>query len=129
MSDYTWFKLLVRAIGVLLIGFGAPYFIATVWWGIASLRQDGGMLGAQFVIYSGFTILSTGLQSLFGLYLLFGGRWIIRYCLSDVRSRCVFCGYDLSGITSGVCPECGTPAAPPIPARRRPESPPPTPVD
>lgn len=40
-------------------------------------------------------------------------RYFLRYGLSDVRRRrglCTRCAYDLRGNTSGVCPECGTPA-------------------
>jgi hypothetical protein len=37
--------------------------------------------------------------------------WIIRFSLKRCghgRGRCVSCGYNLTGNTSGVCPECGT---------------------
>ena len=33
--------------------------------------------------------------------------------------RCARCSYDLTGNQSGVCPECGTPAAAPVPAVAR----------
>ncbi|HXE51970.1 MAG TPA: hypothetical protein VN541_03100 [Tepidisphaeraceae bacterium] len=41
------------------------------------------------------------------------GEWLYlqgrakRYLIA--RHRCARCGYDLTGNTSGVCPECGTP--------------------
>ena len=32
-------------------------------------------------------------------------------CQRDLRGECLVCGYSLTGNTSGVCPECGTPVA------------------
>ena len=40
--------------------------------------------------------------------------WIVRFSLSHrahQQGRCAICGYNLTGNTSGVCPECGTPVA------------------
>jgi hypothetical protein len=47
--------------------------------------------------------------------------WLFLYTLRDGRQQvadhrrryalCVQCGYSLTGNTSGVCPECGTPVA------------------
>ena len=49
---------------------------------------------------------------------LAGLHWIGRRRSLRVRfettPRCARCAYDLTGNLSGVCPECGTPAAPPL---------------
>ena len=41
-------------------------------------------------------------------------RWMFRIARRELRRRarrCMGCGYDLTGNTSGVCPECGKPTA------------------
>ena len=43
------------------------------------------------------------------LLLLFAEAWQRRHRVR--RGFCVNCGYNLTGNTSGVCPECGTPVA------------------
>ena len=37
--------------------------------------------------------------------------WFVQYGESNAPEGCLSCGYDLTGNTSGVCPECGTPVA------------------
>ncbi len=46
-------------------------------------------------------------QLAIGVYLLFGGNWIVNVCISSNRPYCPECGYDLSKATSANCPECG----------------------
>jgi hypothetical protein len=61
----------------------------------------------------------------FGLGLFFGSHGLVRVWsrlrYSGLRRKmglCVRCGYDLTGNTSGVCPECGTPIEAPGMARQ-----------
>ena len=53
-----------------------------------------------------------------GFCFVFG--YIVRQAIADAprreerlraAGRCTYCGYDLTGNVSGVCPECGTPVA------------------
>ncbi len=39
-------------------------------------------------------------------------RFLIRPRWRRLRHRCIHCSYNLTGNTSGVCPECGTPTVP-----------------
>jgi hypothetical protein len=54
----------------------------------------------------------------FGLYLFFSGRWVISRLTRGLSwpggGTCARCGYDVSAVESGRCPECGTklPVAP-----------------
>jgi hypothetical protein len=113
MTDHSWFKLLVRAIGLLLIGIAVP----SVLWFLAELlfmalpgspgKTTGSML--YWVMSSLPALLGYGAQVAFGCYLLFRGDWIINRVLTEVRLRCLTCGYDLRGLKSTRCPECSTP--------------------
>ena len=37
--------------------------------------------------------------------------WLRSRRRANTGSKCAFCGYSLTGNTSGICPECGTPVA------------------
>jgi hypothetical protein len=114
MTDYTWFKLLVRAIGLLLMGMGLPYFVSTlvnlVTW---ALDQGGSQLGYSYVLPYIPSVAGAAAESVFGLYLFLGANGVIARCLRDVRGHCPSCGYDVSAVSTGRCPECGTEFKPP----------------
>lgn len=66
-----------------------------------------------------------------GLYLFFGGEWVVNLAIASNRPYCPECGYDLSRATGPVCPECGTllpPNARPVPASDPPPVQPPEPT-
>jgi uncharacterized paraquat-inducible protein A len=52
----------------------------------------------------------------FTLFSLLPLVWFVRHLMRRrerharrTHNRCVFCGYSLTGNTSGICPECGSP--------------------
>ncbi len=54
-----------------------------------------------------------------------GIRWVWRQAHADhreIRSRCIYCGYDTLGLEAGagICPECGKPPRPPVQAAEPP---------
>jgi hypothetical protein len=127
MTDHSWFRLLVRAIGLLLFGIAIPGLLWNIGGVIVVLTSESN---------AGFPVLDQTLrylppllgecvQAAFGLYLLLRAEPIIARCLREVRGRCASCGYDLTATSSGTCPECGTefkPAAP-VPSSSRTPSP------
>ena len=109
MKHKTWFRLVIKAIGVLLVASSFPYL---------------GMGISQLLIYSSFGatnnpfnanvqagsvvwIVGSLIQLALGIYLFFGGKLIVNRCIPSNRPYCPDCGYDLSKTTSGSCPECG----------------------
>ncbi len=111
MKHKTWFRLVLKAIGVLLIGLTIPtlsevtiFLLNSLLVGVTPLfvpRSFGGTwLGVLRVV-------GPILQFIFGLYLLLGGKWIVNLCIPSNRPYCPECGYDLSKATSANCPECG----------------------
>lgn len=43
-----------------------------------------------------------------GLYLFFGGKWIVNKAIPSNRPYCNECGYELRNLTNNCCSECGT---------------------
>src|SRR5262245_41502110 len=107
MADYSWFRLLVKAIGMLLIGLAVPSLIQTLAWAWRFAQGFPGMSTDDSWMW----MLSSGLgpvvQGVMGAYLLLRGDRLIERCLRDVYGRCPVCGYDLRGHAAATCPECG----------------------
>src|SRR5690348_8345248 len=112
MSDFGWFKLLVRALGVLFLGLGVPHVlqvgaVLAIDWIWA--RGGASQRGWGTLISNAPYLLAYGAQAAFGYYLLMRGQLLIEHCLLGVRGRCAGCGYDLAAVTGPECPECGSP--------------------
>ncbi|MCH7721708.1 MAG: hypothetical protein IH988_12095 [Planctomycetes bacterium] len=113
MKHKTWFRLVIKAIGVLLIGLSLPELAtffglfnamstAKPFGGTGFAGRSGWMWMVYLAPYSGSIV-----QLAIGVYLLFGGKWIVNLCIPSNRPYCPECGYDLSKTTSANCPECG----------------------
>ena len=112
MTDYAWFKLLVRAIGLLLLAISVPQLL---YWPVSKMVQWvnwNSLSPTSFhneLIYALPSLVGDGVQAAFGYYLLFRGEWIIGRIISEVAGRCPKCGYDIRGLQNDACPECNTP--------------------
>jgi hypothetical protein len=108
MSEVAWFTLLLRAVGLLIIAQMSPGFVASLAYVVTAWDEPfntSPMLRIPMIA----TVLGYGLAIGFGMYLLFGGRRVVRLCVRDLIARCAVCGYPLVKITGPVCPECGVP--------------------
>lgn len=114
MSDYGWFKLLVRAVGILLLGLSLPMALWSV--GDMLVRMfDPAYGGAPLASVVGLYLPGLAgylAQAGIGLYLLCGSERLIAWCIAGVKGRCAECGYDITAVPGGVCPECGVKIAP-----------------
>ncbi len=113
MKHKTWFRLMIKAIGVLLIGLSIPGLATFLGLIIVLLTADPfgarGIVGPSGWMWSMYLAPYSGsiVQLAIGVYLLFGGKWIVNLCVPSNRPYCPECGYDLSKATSANCPECG----------------------
>jgi hypothetical protein len=108
MSEQTWFKLLIRAIGVFLIAMALPELFVIVAQIIQWMRYQtatGGPPTWQWTY--GLYAAGSFVKLAIGLYLFTGGAWIFRRCMRDLEGHCFGCGYALHGVTGDACPECG----------------------
>lgn len=106
MSEIAWFALLVRAIGLLVLLEKLP---GTIGY-LSTLTRLFGEYSEPFWVASiiaGF--LGYVAADIRGLYLLLGGKRVVRFCVRDLIAGCAVCGYPLFKVEGDVCPECGVP--------------------
>lgn len=112
MRYKTAFRLAIKLIGVFLVASHAPWLLSACAGAACNCAVQGefspvGLFEDSWelrmtLIYSASTVL--------GLYLFFGGRWIVDRAIPSNRPYCHECGYELTGLAAeGECPECGTP--------------------
>lgn len=115
-------RLLGLVLALLYIGSVGRLFITLV-----SPLVFGGSLGLQYFLLNTDPNRRTDTPELvqlvlfsLGVYLFFSGRWVIARLTRGLAwpggGTCHKCGYDITGIDSARCPECGTkllPRSPP----------------
>lgn len=107
MKYKTLFRVLLKLIGIWFALQGAMGVIHQSAIPIAG-AISGIRFGGDFVLHVS-TIVSFAPQVGIGLYLFFGGEWIVNLAIPNNRPYCQECGYDLSHAEKERCPECGTP--------------------
>jgi hypothetical protein len=106
MKYKTAVRLALKILGVFLIAQAIPYLFNMVVYVLYSLWSTGGP-AVEWYLGSG---LGSVVQVLIGLYLFFGGKWIVDRVVPSNRPYCHECAYELTGLAQeGVCPECGAP--------------------
>ena len=110
MKYKTLFRLAVRLIGLFLIATSLPWVIGgcgTIAIGVLAgpfFGTSSGLLGWEFE-----SVVIHLLGTFAGLYLFFGGAWIVNRAIPSNRPYCPECGYETTGLPpDGICPECGT---------------------
>ena len=109
MKHKTLFRVLLKLLGVWMFLGGVTGAIQDAVQVVGFLYRPAGFAGAMpWYAWVGF---SSGPVSIFlGLYLFFGGEWIVNKAIPSNRPYCGDCGYDLSKNTASYCPECGATA-------------------
>ncbi len=117
MKHKTWLRLVLKCVGVLLIGLGLPEAIrqAGVFFQLFRMHAAAANTGAMPAFFGpngqglGFVVnfLAGFIQFAIGVYLFVGGRWVVDHLVPTNRPYCPDCGYPLKGLTRDTCPECG----------------------
>lgn len=111
MKHKTWFRLVLKAIGVYLLANSIPTLVGNGIWVVYELSRDASAGSRGSILfwteYVARTMLPGVLEFGIGYYLLFRGQWIVNLCIPSNRPYCHDCGYDISKSRCEVCPECG----------------------
>lgn len=103
MKYKTLFRLLLKAFGVMLFAYGIPQVIPTIAW-----AMDPRTRSLPSNTHTFLQVANIVIQPVLGLYLFFGGKWIVNLAIPGNRPYCPECAYDLTGAPTERCPECGT---------------------
>ena len=117
MKHKTWFRLVLKALGIYLIATNLNGLAMVGLWiaqvGLAnissSVSSPSPIPGEVWL-----QLLPPAIPIAIGIYLLFGGKWLVNFCIPSNRPYCPDCGYDVSGATER-CPECGAALPEPSP--------------
>ena len=111
MKHKTWFRLIIRAIGVWVLATAIPSAASSISRYVTMFFDSSVGTTNPYLWQSSYylpELIRVGLQLGLGFYLLFGGDWIINKCIPSNRPYCPDCGYDLSHNSQAAnCPECG----------------------
>ena len=118
MRYKTLFRVMLKLVGLLLIGYGFTRILRPICEAFIAFLHGDDTFGYSVWGSTGSTALDMiayvvhWIPDIFpfaiGLYLLFGGEWIVNKAIPSNRPYCPECGYDLSRSKGERCPECGT---------------------
>lgn len=124
-GEHRYFWYFLRAAGVVFVGISLPAtanslgalygILHTIIFPPPANTVTGMWSGVNYAFgFAGNNLVHAAirasgpiLQFVFGVYLLFRGRLLMRLCVPDIGARCPVCEYDLRRNSSGKCPECG----------------------
>ena len=104
---------LVRVVAVVLLVWNLPrVFEAWTAWGQVSrarVQFASGVISTKQVSDAWNGLVDAAWPPVAGLVLLLGAGVLARLVVVGLPGRggCASCGYDLTGVKSGTCPECG----------------------
>jgi hypothetical protein len=126
--EYSFARVLVRLVGVILTIFGLLYIVSLVDWLIYLLTEDTSQRYTSLAALLR-SVMPTAAGALvycgFGVYLARDGHILARILVAGLHGRCRRCGYDIRAVTAPTCPECGAAIVredPPAPAPPGPTS-------
>lgn len=116
MKHKTWFRLVLKAIGIFLLATGVIELVDAVTSAVGMAFYSGSFSPGsgsfwdlqQVLAYAMYSGMVGGIGRLvIGAYLLFGGAKLVNLCIPSNRPYCPHCGYDLRAVRDELCPECG----------------------
>lgn len=117
MKHKTWFRLVLKAIGIFLIATGGASLIDSIFRALGQTlvfgRFSSGGFGPSasfedvvvYMLYGG--VIGGIARIAIGAYLFLGGVKLINFCIPSNQPYCPDCGYDVREVSIEKCPECG----------------------
>lgn len=107
--EYSFARVLVRLIGVVLCVIGIMGLVGTLMWAVGGWIVDDSFSASYLLSYGLSSGASYLLIAIFGAYLARDGHLLARIVTSGMHGRCRMCGYDIRSTPGPTCPECGAP--------------------
>ncbi|TVQ57106.1 MAG: hypothetical protein EA377_01250 [Phycisphaerales bacterium] len=108
MKHKTWFRLVLKAIGILLIAWAIPEMFGAIGW-VFYMWPSASYLSPAEVFRISVTLAGPTIKIAFGCYLLFGGAALVNWIIPSNHPYCPDCGYNLTHQRStDRCVECGS---------------------
>jgi hypothetical protein len=110
MKYKTLFRLAIKWLGVWFVVEGlATAFRDAFQIVMLALQGSASMPPFRMLAATSMSMLvHSGVYIAIGLYLFFGGRWVVDRAIPSNRPYCPECGYELTHTAGDACPECGT---------------------
>lgn len=105
-----WGLVIVRAISLVMLTYGAICFLLGIGVGIATYSGLQGLYNGWFLLYGpdNWSWLWFGLAMMIpGATIMVLSRHIVRWVIPVPVQECPNCGYELKNLKSPTCPECG----------------------
>jgi hypothetical protein len=96
----------LRVAGLVLVGTTFTMATRGIFYVVSEITNQHAQHGWQDWMLR-VLFLTESVPFLVGLYMLFGGGWIVRQVERRSAMVCPVCGYDLKGLSGETCPECG----------------------
>ena len=105
MNARAWCLIVLRVVGLVLLCLALPGLVDILFFPLYLSSYPGGALVALQQFLQDNHLWMLGL----GLYLFLGGKWVAKQITRGlaVPGMCPGCGYDVRGLESSRCPECG----------------------
>lgn len=122
MKYKTLFRLALKIVGVVVVvhaAFDIPWSaLSLVGYATSTNSVQMSMInGLPDWAWTAAQFVTSLLKIALGIYLFFGGEWMVNKAIPSNKPYCYECGYLLRDLTGNRCPECDTPF--------KPENPPP----
>jgi len=102
---------LLRLLGLYFMVQGVAGAISAVVYSTMLFADEASYTAVSTLAFPASRFAWSSVSLLLGLYFFFGARKVVANVIEGTGPHCNRCGFDMSGVPGGQCPECGAPPA------------------
>lgn len=111
MKYKTLFRLALKVVGILFVAEALCSLANSLLYpvvAVLALSGTPGLTAPGIGRSLALSLITVAAKGGIGVYLFFGGKWIVNLAIPGNRPYCPECAYYLTGAPVERCPECGT---------------------